>query len=150
MSEPKLSEKMSPTALEHAQRYIETNGAEGHMWQVKDAPKPMATLLLTTSGRITGQRYINPLLYGTSGRNFVIVASRGGAPVNPGWYKNLVANPEVDFQVGPKKYSGRARTASGAERAALWKLMTEVFPTYIQYQERAAARELPVIVLEPV
>lgn len=149
MTAPKLSPKMSPSALAHAQRYLESGGTEGHLWRVKDAPEPLPCLLLTTRGRKSGEHFANPLIYGRDGDNFIICASRGGGPDHPNWYKNIVADPAVEFQVATVKYSGRARTATGEERARLWKMMTGVFPSYDSYQIRAGAREIPVIVLEP-
>ena len=76
-----------------------------------------------------------------------MVASRGGAPDHPGWYKNLVDDPEVRVQVGSDRFRARARTANRDERPRLWRLMTKLFPAYDQYQS-ATRREIPVILIE--
>ncbi len=89
------------------------------------------------------------LIYGRHGDAFVVVGSRGGSRHHPSWYLNLVAGPEVEVQVGADVFDATARTASGAERAELWKLMAGIWPAYDDYQERTD-REIPIVVLEPV
>jgi len=79
-----------------------------------------------------------------------VVASKGGAPEHPGWYRNLMANPDVEIQVGTAKMKARARVASGEERAKLWKEGVVFWPPYADYQVKAGAREIPVVVLDPV
>ena len=96
----------------------------------------MPSLLLTTTGRKSGQKFLFPLFYGKSGNSYYIVASKGGAPEHPGWYKNILANPEVEIQVATDKIKARARTASGEERAKLWKAAAEFWPPYIDYQKK--------------
>lgn len=128
---------------EHIQRYVSTDGANGHEWQ------GIPTLLLTTTGRRTGTRHRTALIYRQVGDDHVIVASKGGAEQHPAWYFNLAANPDVTVQVRDEVFDGRARTAEGEERARLWPLMVEVFPNYAQYQERTE-RQIPVIVVERV
>lgn len=129
---------------EHVRRYEETNGEVGHDWQ-KGAP----TLVLTTKGRKTGTDRKFALIYQEHDGDYVIVASKGGAPVHPGWYLNLEANPEVQVQVRADKFTARARTAGQTERAALWPKMTAVWPDYDEYQKKTD-REIPVVVLERV
>ena len=107
----------------------------------------MTTLLLTTSGRRSGQPRTTPLIYGRAGEKYLIVGSRGGAPTHPGWYENLVANPVVRVQVMADRFKARARTATPAERPALWKTMAAIWPPYDEYQQRTA-REIPVVILE--
>jgi deazaflavin-dependent oxidoreductase (nitroreductase family) len=126
---------------DHLRRYKETNGEEGHIW------RGVPTLLLTTSGQRTGNPYETPLIYGRDGDRYLIVASRGGAPRHPQWYRNLRANPEVELQVGADRFRARARTATPEEKPALWKLMTGVWPAYDEYQARTA-REIPVVIVE--
>jgi len=75
--------------------------------------------LLTTVGRKSGDKYVFPLFYGDEASSYIIGASKGGAPEHPGWYKNLLANPEVEVQVGTKKIKAKARTTTGAERERL-------------------------------
>jgi deazaflavin-dependent oxidoreductase (nitroreductase family) len=107
----------------------------------------VTTLLLTTSGRRSGQPRTTPLIYGRAGEKYLIVGSRGGAPTHPGWYENLVANPVVRVQVMADRFKARARTATPAERPALWKTMAAIWPPYDEYQQRTA-REIPVVILE--
>jgi proline iminopeptidase len=136
---------------DHIRRYRESNGADGHMWDssVAGGPGPIPTLLLTTKGRRSGKPLLLPLIYGKAPKGYSVVASKGGAPAHPAWYLNLSANPEVHVQVGPDQFRARARTASGAERSALWKQMAEIYPPYDDYQRRTD-REIPVVVLEPL
>ena len=126
---------------EHLNKYQATNGADGHIWN------GVTTLLLTTTGRKSGDARTLPLIYGKDGDRYVIVASRGGAPDHPGWYKNLVAQPRVRLQVAADKFDARASTAKGAERTRLWQVMTKIWPAYDDYQ-RKTSREIPVVILE--
>jgi deazaflavin-dependent oxidoreductase (nitroreductase family) len=134
----------------HLQRYLETDGAVGHHADFSGVagPADATCLLLKTKGRRTGDWKIAPLIYGADGGNFVIIASLAGAPNHPAWYLNLEADPKVRFQVGSKKYEGRARVAQGAERARLWAMMATLYSPYDDYQARTS-RVIPVIVLEP-
>ena len=91
-----------------------------------------------------------PLFYGQAGSSYFVIASKGGAPEHPGWYRNILANPEVDVQVGTQKIRARARTAAGEERARLWKQAVEIFPPYADYQLKSGGREIPVVVLDPM
>nr|WP_037312842.1 prolyl aminopeptidase [Amycolatopsis orientalis] len=130
---------------EHVRRYEETDGEVGHDWE-KGAP----CLILTTKGRKTGEDRKFALIYQfDDGDNPVIVASKGGAPEHPGWYKNLVANPEVKVQVKADKFTARARTIEGEERAKLWEKLAAVWPDYNEYAKKTD-REIPVVVLERV
>ncbi|RZQ59688.1 nitroreductase family deazaflavin-dependent oxidoreductase [Amycolatopsis suaedae] len=127
---------------EHVRRYEETDGEVGHDWE-KGAP----ILVLTTKGRKTGKPRKFALIYQKVGDDYVIVASKGGADEHPGWYHNLVANPEVGVQVKADKFTAVARTATGDERASLWPTMAAVWPDYDEYQKKTD-REIPVVVLE--
>jgi deazaflavin-dependent oxidoreductase (nitroreductase family) len=127
---------------EHVRRYQETDGAEGHIWR-----EGSTILLLTTTGRKTGEKTTTPLIYTLDGDDAVIVASKGGAPEHPGWYRNLVKSPEVEVQIEGEKFHARARTAAGQERERLWRQMNEMWPHYAEYQEKTD-REIPVVVLE--
>jgi deazaflavin-dependent oxidoreductase (nitroreductase family) len=127
---------------EHVRRYRETGGDVGHIWK-----RGSKTLLLTTTGRNTGNRTTTPLIYEQAGDDYVIVASKGGAPAHPGWYRNLTRNPEVEVQVKDEVFTARARTATGEERERLWKLAAQQWPDYDAYQTRTE-REIPVVVLE--
>ena len=135
---------------DHLQRYLDTDGADGHMWDSAPVggPGPIPTLLLTTTGRRSGKPIVMPLIYGEAGGTYVVVASKGGAPTHPGWYLNLSAHPNVEVQILAKRFRATARTASGAERAELWQQMAAIYPPYNDYQAKTD-REIPVVVLEP-
>ena len=143
MSEESQPRRLADWMVEHMEAYLATNGEEGHVW------RGVPTLLLTTTGRRTGRSLMLPLIYGTHGDHYVVVASKGGHPQHPGWYVNLVAEPTVQVQVGAERFTARARTASGDERAALWDQMTDIWPPYNEYQTRTD-RQIPVVVLERV
>jgi proline iminopeptidase len=126
---------------EHVDRYRATDGEEGHEWQ------GVHTLLLTTTGRRSGEERTTPLIYGEDGDNYVIVASKGGAPEDPAWMKNLREDPSAKVQVAADKFEARARTAGGDERERLWARMAEIWPQYDDYAKKTD-REIPVVVLE--
>lgn len=105
-------------------------------------------LLLTVVGRKTGRRLTTPLTYLKDGERVVVAASRAGMDENPLWYLNLVANPEVEVQMGGAVRPMRAHTADDAERAELWRKLVAVNPDYGSYQERTT-RKIPVVVLTP-
>lgn len=129
---------------EHVRRYEETDGAEGHVW-VNNAP----VLILTTTGRKTGQQRKTPLIYQEVDGRYLVVASNGGEKNHPGWYHNLRQHPEVRVQVGAEKFTARSRTADQDERATMWPKMAAVWPDYDRYQVKTK-REIPIVVLEPV
>lgn len=126
---------------EHVRVYRETHGARGYNW------RGTTILLLTTKGRRSGEEHTTPLIHRTDGDRWVIVASKGGAPDDPGWFKNLKAHPEATIEVRGDKIPVRARVAEGDERTRLWSRMTEVWPDYDRYQEKTS-RRIPVVVLE--
>ena len=127
---------------EHVQRYQRTAGVEGHRWR-----EGSTVLLLTTTGRKSGNESTTPLIYDLDGDDVVVVASKGGAPRDPGWYRNLSVHPEVGVQIKGDRFRARARTARGEERERLWRQMNRVWPHYAEYRERTE-REIPVVVLE--
>ena len=137
-----MSEAETLFGEEHVRRYRETGGDVGHRWK-----RGSKILLLTTKGRNTGEPRTTPLIYEEAGDRYVIVASKGGAPEHPGWYRNLAKQPQVELQVKDDVFPARARTASGEERERLWKLAAKQWPDYDQYQTRTD-REIPVVVLE--
>jgi deazaflavin-dependent oxidoreductase (nitroreductase family) len=124
-------------------RYIASGGQDGHIWE------GVPTLLLTTTGRRSGQSRTTPLIYGRAGARYLVVASRGGAPAHPEWYQNLVAQPDVHVQVMADRFKARALTATAAEKPALWKTMTAIWPPYDEYQARTK-REIPVVIIERI
>ena len=143
--------KLPDWIRQHLDQYVKTDGAEGHLRDfTASGGKPNTpNLLLTTIGRKSGKPSVLPLIYGKDGSNYVIVASKGGAPEHPAWYLNLVAKDLVEVQVADKKFRAVARTAQGEERQRLWKLVADVYPPYNDYQKQTS-REIPVVVLEPV
>jgi deazaflavin-dependent oxidoreductase (nitroreductase family) len=127
---------------EHVRSYLETNGEIGYRWK-EDAP----IAILFTIGRTSAAERANPLIFGRDGDNVVLVASKGGAPDHPGWFKNLEANPEAEIQVMGDRWPVRMRVAEGEERERLWRMMNEHWQHYDAYAEKTD-REIPVVVLE--
>jgi F420H(2)-dependent quinone reductase len=103
-------------------------------------------LLLNTVGRKSGKKRANPLLYVVDGEDFVIIASKGGAPTHPAWYLNLVANPDTTVEVGDRELRISAEEVDGEEKVRLWRKMAEMYPTYDDYQKKTK-REIPLLVL---
>ncbi|MGK3207949.1 nitroreductase family deazaflavin-dependent oxidoreductase [Amycolatopsis sp. MEPSY49] len=127
---------------EQTRTYLASGGTEGH------ESNGVYTLILATTGRRTGEPRRTCLIYGRSGDDFVVVASKAGADDDPAWLKNLEAEPSVGVQVGPRRFTARARVASPAEREALWPRMVEIFPLYAEYAEKTE-RVIPVVLLTP-
>ena len=127
---------------EHVDRYLATDGAEGHDWNGTQA------LILFTTGRRSGEQRTTPLIYGRHGDDYLVVASKGGTPESPDWYLNLEANPDVEIQVKGDRLRARARTATPEEKPELWSIMTKEWPDYDNYQTKTD-RDIPVVVLEP-
>ena len=127
---------------EHVRRYRETNGEVGHLWR-----EGSTILLLTTKGRKTGEPRTTPLIYAQDGDRYVIVASKGGAPEHPGWYRNIEKDPTVELQVLGDVFTAHARTAEGEERERLWRKANDVWRHYDEYATKTD-REIPVVVLE--
>ncbi len=127
---------------EHVDRYVETDGEEGHDWE-----RGTSILILTTTGRKSGEERTTPLIYGMDGDNPMIVASKGGAPAHPGWYLNLRDSPAVQVQIRGDRFDATARDATPDERPDLWKQMTAEWPAYDDYQTKTD-REIPIVILE--
>ena len=125
----------------HVRSYRETGGEYGHLW--RGAP----TLLLTTKGAKTGQPRTMALIYGRSGDDYLLVASKGGAPDHPQWFKNLRKDPEVEVQVHDEVFRARARVATDEEKPAMWQEMLRHWQAYDSYQQKTD-RPIPVVVLE--
>ena len=128
---------------QHVDTYRATDGETGHDW------KGARVLLLTTTGRKSGEPRTTPLIYRERDGNYMIVASKGGTDAPPVWYLNLKENPTVEIQVKGDVMTARARDATPEEKPELWKLMTEEWPDYDDYQ-RKTEREIPVVVLERI
>ena len=104
-------------------------------------------LILTTKGRRSGEQRPTPLIYGRHGDDYLVVASKGGAPEPPAWYRNLSEDSNVHVQVKADRFEARARDATPEEKPELWRQMAEIWPAYDEYQGNTD-REIPVVVLE--
>ena len=125
---------------EQTRTYLASGGTEGH------ESNGVYTLVLATTGRKTGEPRRTCLIYGISGDDFVVVASKGGADQDPDWFKNLQADPSAGVQVGTRRFTARARVASSTERAALWPQMARIFPLYDEYAQKTD-RVIPIVLL---
>jgi deazaflavin-dependent oxidoreductase (nitroreductase family) len=151
MTESNESPDLPDWIKDHISRYVATDGADGYLWDasIGGGKGMIPTLLLTTVGRKSGRVLTLPLIFGRSGANYVVVASKGGAPAHPAWYLNLQAKPEVQLQVKADKFKAAAHTADAAERAKLWPMMVEIYGPYAKYQTKTD-RQIPVVVLQPL
>jgi deazaflavin-dependent oxidoreductase (nitroreductase family) len=127
---------------DHVEAYQQTDGETGFLWN------GAKTLLLTTTGRTSGEPRTTPLIYEADGDRFIVIASVGGGPTDPQWYRNLVADPRARVQVRARHIDVGASTAEGGERARLWSLVNAQWPNYDVYQTRTD-RTIPVVVLSP-
>ena len=109
--------------------------------------KGVPVLLLTTTGRKTGKKRTKPLLYLMDNDQVVIVASHGGAPTDPGWWRNLKSNPRAEVQIKDALLQVEAREAAGEERERLWPKLVGLYPDYENYQKHTT-RTIPVVILE--
>jgi deazaflavin-dependent oxidoreductase (nitroreductase family) len=128
---------------EHVRRYQETDGEVGYLWN------GVPTLLLTTTGRKSGLPRTTPLIFSRDGNDYIVVASKGGAPSHPNWYVNLTAKAEAKIQVRGQHLLVEARTAAEDEKPRLWSIVAAQWPNYDAYQTRTE-REIPVVILSPV
>ncbi len=127
---------------DHVARYLETDGAEGHIWN------GVTCLILTTRGRRSGIERKLPLVYLPIDGGWVVIASRGGAAKHPEWYLNLLSDSDPRIQVGAQQHRVVARVADETERPDLWRRVVELWPNYEVYQSRTD-RQIPVVVLTP-
>ena len=104
-------------------------------------------ILVTHTGAKSGKQYTSPLVYSTDGDRLVIIASKGGAPDNPQWFNNLVADPHVTVEVGTERFEAVAHVAEGAERDRLFRAQADLMPNFDEYA-KATSRTIPVVVLE--
>jgi len=105
-------------------------------------------LLLHTAGAKTGQERVNPMMYRPIDGGYAVFASKAGASTNPDWYHNLVANPDVQAEIGTQTLALRARVADDAEREPIWTAHKTENPGFAEY-ERQTTRQIPVVILEP-
>lgn len=135
----------------HLRAYLRSGGAEGHIMDTTHAGGlPFGThCLIRYKGRKSGKTYIAPLCYGNTGGEVAIIGSKGGADRHPEWYLNLVASPEVDFQIATQAYRASWREATGAEREKVYNMMVENFPFFDNYR-KATSRQIPVVLMKPL
>ncbi|HKV21996.1 MAG TPA: nitroreductase family deazaflavin-dependent oxidoreductase [Mycobacterium sp.] len=128
----------------HDTVYRQTNGWIGHRLLI------LPTLLLHTVGAKTGELRTNSLTYARDGDDYLIVASNGGSPRSPGWYHNLKADPNVEINVGPKRFAVTAQPVlpGDADRERLWKIVTKFNKAYPEYQKKTK-RAIPIVRLTP-
>jgi deazaflavin-dependent oxidoreductase (nitroreductase family) len=126
----------------HVAAYRETNGAKGGVWNGATA------VLVTTKGRKSGEMRTIAIIGKQVGDNFVIIASKGGAPTHPIWYLNILEDPNVEIQYLADRWEGVARTAESPEREAMWAEACSQWPAFNDYQARTE-RKIPVVVIEP-
>jgi deazaflavin-dependent oxidoreductase (nitroreductase family) len=127
---------------EHVRRYQETDGEVGYIWN------GVPILLLTTTGRKSGQPRTTPLIHARDGDDYLVVASMGGAPQHPSWYLNLMADPSARIQVRSEHIDVAARAAADNEKPRLWEIVSQQWPNYDVYQTRTD-RVIPVVILSP-
>ncbi len=138
----RATDSTSDWVAEHVQQYVSSGGTEGHQWN------GVPTLVLATTGRSTGEPRRTGLIYGEHGDGVVIVASQGGAPTDPQWFKNLQSEPTAGVQVGTRRFTAHARVAEASERGPLWEQMAAIWPSYEDYATKTD-REIPIVILEP-
>jgi len=130
---------------EQVEKFEASNGAEANT--LRDTGYPI--VVITSVGAKSGHLRKNPVMRVERDGNYVAIASKGGAPDQPEWYFNFLANPEVELQDGPVKRSYKARLLEGEERAEWWQYAVDTWPTYASYQSKTD-REIPVFLLEQV
>lgn len=106
------------------------------------------SLLLHSTGAKSGQARVNPIMYLADGDNYVVFASKAGAPTSPDWYHNLIANPRASVEVGEATVNVVAKVAEGDTRERLWSTQKELYPGFAEYEAKTT-RLIPVMVLEP-
>ena len=149
-----LDSPILPVIFRHVGRaqvwiYRKTGVRIGGKWRVGAGfRKPVPTLLLDHVGRKSGTSFTVPLLYVRDGADVVVVASQGGRPEHPQWYRNLVANPDTHVQIGSERSAVHAVVADTAERNRLWPKLVDAYADFDTYQSWTE-REIPVIVLKP-
>ena len=127
----------------HVKVYRETNGEQGYLWN------GVPILLLTTTGRKSGEPRTIPIIFTPYKDSFVIIASKGGSPEHPKWYLNILNNASVTVQVKAEVFKAAARTAQSPEREAIWAEAVKSWPNFDVYQSRTT-RQIPVVVIERV
>lgn len=126
---------------DHVRLYQESRGEQGYIWN------GVPILLFTAKGRKSGLTRTIPIIYTQVGDKYVIIASKGGSPVHPAWYLNILEYPEIAVQIKDEIFPATARTAESPEREELWAEAVKAWPNYDVYQSRTE-RKIPVVVIE--
>jgi deazaflavin-dependent oxidoreductase (nitroreductase family) len=128
--------------VKHVELYESSGGTEGTEMQ------GARCVILWTRGRRSGKVRKSPVMRVTDGERYAVVGSMGGAPEDPTWFGNLVADPHVSLQDGPALRDYTARVVEGEEKAEWWRRAAEVWPSYDEYQAKTD-RQIPLAVLDP-
>lgn len=133
----------------HVWVYRRTGGRIGGKWRIGAGfRKPVPTLLLEHRGRRSGKLFTTPLLYLADGADTIVVASQGGLPKHPQWYRNLCAEPDTHIQIRRNRLPVHAVTADAEQRTRLWPLLVALYADFDNYQAWTE-REIPVVILQP-
>jgi deazaflavin-dependent oxidoreductase (nitroreductase family) len=133
---------MPDDLLAHNRQLIEQFRADGG---VSMGDRPL--LLLTTTGRKSGEQRTSPMMYVRDGERLLVIASNNGATADPAWYRNLTADPVVRVEVPGQDFAATAEPLTGADYDQQWKQITEKFPFFVEHQERAGNRRIPIVAL---
>jgi deazaflavin-dependent oxidoreductase (nitroreductase family) len=114
----------------------------------RTSSKTNPLLLLTTKGARTGRERVTPLNFSRDGDRYIVMASKGGSPTHPDWYRNLVAHPSVTVEADGERFTAHAKVSEGAERKRLLKIHSTAMPFFGAYERRVKKRAIPVIALE--
>jgi len=148
-SQPWVVEVIRVMSRVNTWAYRVSGGRIGGNWRVGSALRaPVPVCLVTTTGRKSGEPRTVPLLHIPDGDRVSLVASQGGLPKDPQWYKNILVHPDVTVQVGRRKRDMTARVATPAERAELWPRLVERYSDFASYQANTS-RVIPVVICEP-
>ena len=151
MSEAKLAPNMPKWMVDHVDKYLSSGGKEGHMYTISLPnlpPREVPSLLLITTGRKSGQKFLFPLFYGKTGDSYYIVASKGGAPTNPDWYVNMTEAGTATVEVGTETYAVTVTELTGEERDRVYAEQARRYPGFAEYEQQTAGiRTIPVLAL---
>ncbi len=147
----KIADETRKFIAGHLRQYLESGGTEGHAVDLA-ATRPGnlgLNCLIRFKGRKSGKTYVTPLSYGILSGEVLIVGSKGGADEHPSWFLNLIASPEVDFQIATQAYRATWRQLEGDEYDEAWDYMVKTYPFYATYKTRTS-RKIPVVSMQPV
>jgi deazaflavin-dependent oxidoreductase (nitroreductase family) len=138
-------------AKEHLETYLSSGGAHGHILDLSSVGGHAVTThcLIKVVGRKSGKVYVKPLIYGNTGGEIVIVASKGGADTHPEWYLNIRHSETIGVQIATQAFEATWREPEAEERHQVWAYMTHLFPPYLGYQ-LSTERHIPLVMLKPV